>query len=71
MIECALKGSLILDQNPRYIVVNLSLGYGQNFFLPLWENIVSFNGINAQILVYMKRTEKETFTRGDFDNERK
>ena len=71
MINCALKRGPILDQNPREISANPSLRCGQNFPLPIWENIVSFNCINAQILVYMERTEKGSFSLSNFGNERK
>ena len=71
MIEYALIGGPILDQNPREISANPSLGCGRNFLLLMWENIVSFNCINAQILVYMERTEKRSFCLGDFDYDRK
>ena len=60
-----------MDQNLLKISANPSLGCGGNFPLPMWENIVSFNCINAQILVYMERTEKGSFSLGDFGNERK
>ena len=61
MINCALKRGPILDPKPKEISINPSLRCGRNFPLPIWENIVSFNCINAQILVYMKRAEKESF----------
>ena len=71
MINCALKEGPILDQNPMKISTNPSLGCGQNFLLPIWENIVSFNCINVQILIYMERIEKGSFSLGDFGNDRK
>ena len=71
MYNCALKGGLILDQNPKEISANSSLGCSRNFPLPIWENIVSFNSINAQIFVYIERTKKESFSLGDFGNEGK
>ena len=71
VIECALKRGRILDQNPKEISANPSLGCGRNFLLPLWENIVSFNCINAQILIYIEGIEKGSFSLGNFGNERK
>ena len=71
MINCALKKGLILDQNPNEISANPSLGCRRNFPLLIWENIVSFNFINAQILVYMEKTEKGSYSLGNFDNARK
>ena len=60
-----------MDQNPRKFVANPRVICGRNFPLPLWENIVSFNYINAQILIYMEGTEKERFSLGKFGNESK
>ena len=71
MIEYVLKRGLILNQNPREILANPSLRCGRNFHLPLWDNIVSFNCINAQILIYMEGTKKGSLSLGDFRNERK
>ena len=71
MINCILKGGLILDQNTKDISTNPSLRCGQNFPLLIRENIVSFNCINAQILAYIERTEKRSFSLGEFGNERK
>ena len=48
-----------------------NIGCGRNFPFPLWENIASFNCINAQILVYIERTEKGSFSLSEFGNERK
>ena len=60
-----------MDQNPRQISARPRVMCGRNFHLPLWENIMSFNYINAQILIYIEGTEKESFSLGKFGNERK
>ena len=60
-----------MDQNPREISASPRVMCGQNFHLPLWENITPFNCINAQILIYMEGTEKGSFSLGKFGNERK
>ena len=60
-----------MDQNPKEILTNPSPGCYQNSPFPLRENIASFNCINAQILVYMERTEKRSFSLSDFGNEGK
>ena len=60
-----------MDQNPREILASHRAMCGLNFPLTLWENIMSFNCINAQILVYTEGIEKGSFSLGKFDNERK
>ena len=60
-----------MDKNPKEISINPNLGCCQNFPLSIRENIVSFNCINEQILVYIERTEKESFSLDDFRNKKK
>ena len=71
MIKCALKGNPILDENPNEILVNTSPRGCRNSPIPIWENIVSINCINAQILVYVETTEKGGSFLDDFGNRRK
>ena len=71
MIECALKRGSNIGPKPREILASPRVMCGQNFPLPIRENIVLFNCINAQILVYIERIKKGNFSLGEFHNERK